>query len=133
MTYLLLIVQAYSLNTTANESLRVTGMQFLLKVSLNHTPRSRESRKWLRTKKLLIDKQILFVSNVGNVKGTVWNIYILMLRCKGLMTSLLLRLSCSAWWFPFRLSIKIGYSKGNCNSKDKLRFKTGRYLCYQVE
>ena len=30
MTYFLLIVHAYSLNTTANESLRVTGMQFLL-------------------------------------------------------------------------------------------------------
>lgn len=66
MTYFLLIVHAYSLNTTANESLRVTGMQFLLKVSLNHTSRSRESRKWSRTKKLLIDKQIIFVSNVGN-------------------------------------------------------------------
>ena len=133
MTYLLLIVHAYSLNTTANESLRVTGMQSLLKVSLNHTSRSRESRKWSRTKKLLIDKQIIFVSNVGNVKRTVWRIYILMLRCKGLMTSLLLRLSCSAWWFPFRLSIKIGYSKWNCNSKDKQRLKTGRYLCYQVK
>ena len=76
MTYLLLIVQAYSLNTTANESLRVTGMQFLLKVSLNHAPRSRESRKWSLIKKLLIDKQIIFVSNVGKCKeNSVENIH----------------------------------------------------------
>ena len=34
--------------------------------------------------KILIVKQILLVSTLGNVKRTVWRIYILMLECKGL-------------------------------------------------
>ena len=36
------------------------------------------------TMTLLIVKQILLVSTLGNAKGTVWRIYILMLWCKGL-------------------------------------------------
>ena len=33
--------------------------------------------------KLLIVKQVLLVSNIGNIQRTVWRIYILMLGCKG--------------------------------------------------
>ena len=36
-------------------------------------------------KKLLIVKQILLVSTIGNIWGTVWRICIPMLGCKGLL------------------------------------------------
>ena len=57
---------------------------WLLKIFLlrNKMSRSRGWRKWLPwLQTLLIVKQILLVSTLGNAKGTVWTICILMLWC----------------------------------------------------
>ena len=54
------------------------------KTTINVTFRSREKGNDHQLKRLLIVKQILLVSTLGNVKRTVWRIYALMLGCKGL-------------------------------------------------
>ena len=48
------------------------------------TFRSREKGNDHQLKRLLIVKQILLVSTLGNVQRAVWRIYALMLGCKGL-------------------------------------------------
>ena len=53
-------------------------------ITINMTFRSREKGNDHQLKRLLIVKQILLVSTLGNVKRTVWRIYALMLGCKGL-------------------------------------------------
>ena len=53
-------------------------------ITINMAFRSREKGNDHQLKRLLIVKQILLVSTLGNVKRTVWRIYTLMLGCKGL-------------------------------------------------
>ena len=53
-------------------------------ITINMAFRSREKGNDHQLKRLLIVKQILLVSTLGNVKRTVWRIYALMLGCKGL-------------------------------------------------
>ena len=53
-------------------------------ITINMAFRSREKGNDRQLKRLLIVKQILLVSTLGNVKRTVWRIYTLMLGCKGL-------------------------------------------------
>ena len=53
-------------------------------ITINMAFRSREKGNDHQLKRLLIVKQILLVSTLGNEKRTVWRIYTLMLGCKGL-------------------------------------------------
>ena len=53
-------------------------------ITINMAFRSREKGNDRQLKRLLIVKQILLVSTLGNVKRTVWRIYTLMLGYKGL-------------------------------------------------
>ena len=54
------------------------------KTTINMAFRSREKGNDHQLKRLLIVKQILLVSTLGNVQRAVWRIYALMLGCKGL-------------------------------------------------
>ena len=77
-------------------------ISFLLTVSpLHQTFRSREKRKWspIQLEKLLINKQILLVSTLGNVLRTVWRICILMLGCKGFTLTCELQFICTMYFF----------------------------------
>ena len=53
-------------------------------ITINMAFRSREKGNDHQLKRLLIVKQILLVSTLGNVQRAVWRIYALMLGCKGL-------------------------------------------------
>ena len=53
-------------------------------ITINMAFRSREKGNDHQLKRLLIVKQILLVSTLGNLQRAVWRIYALMLGCKGL-------------------------------------------------